>query len=351
MEIYLVGGAVRDALLGRRVVERDWVVVGSSPEELIAAGYARVGRSFPVFLHPSTREEYALARTERKVSEGHTGFDWEAGADVTLEQDLARRDLTINSMARAPDGHLIDPFGGTNDLQQGVLRHVSEAFMEDPLRVYRVARFAALLPEFRVASETSGLMAVMAASGELSALSAERVWQEWVKAMNAPATERFFQILDESRAMSPWFTEVDVKRTQWVFKRGSYRNDIESNGSLGWVHEIEVIEALMDRLKAPRHHRTTARVVAEVGPILADFGGGHPDALLDALTIAGAFRSDKSMEYVFGVVEVCAGRSCDRLRKLVTELRGMKLGETDAKGVEYGRRLRGARIDCIVDFL
>lgn len=351
MEIYLVGGAVRDELLGRRVVERDWVVVGSSPEELIAAGYTRVGRSFPVFLHPSTREEYALARTERKVSEGHTGFDWKADANVTLEQDLARRDLTVNAMARAPDGQLIDPFGGAKDLRQGLLRHVSDAFMEDPLRVYRVARFAALLPDFHVAQETSEIMAAMAASGELSALSAERVWQEWVKAMNAPATGRFFQILDDARAMSPWFTEVDVKRVHWVFTRGSYRNDIESNGSLGWVHEIEVIEALMDRLKAPRHHRTTARVIAEVGPVLADFCGGHPDTLLDALTIAGAFRSEEAMEHVFGVVEVCAERSCDRLRELVAKLRTMNLGETNVEGAEYGRLLRRARINHIADCL
>jgi len=351
MEIYLVGGAVRDALLGRRVVERDWVVVGSSPEELIAAGYTRVGRSFPVFLHPSTREEYALARTERKVSEGHTGFDWEADDTVTLEQDLARRDLTINAMARATDGRLIDPFGGAKDLRRGLLNHVSEAFVEDPLRVYRVARFAALLPEFHVAQETSEIMAAMAASGELSALSAERVWQEWVKAMNAPATDRFFQVLDDSRAMSPWFTGVNVKRARWVLTKGPYRNDIESNGSLGWVHDIEVIEALMDRLKAPRQHRTTAKVIAEVGPVLGDMGGGHPAALLDALVVAGAFRSEEAMEHVFGVVEVCAGRSCDRLRELVTELRAMNLGQTDVEGAEYGRLLRRVRIDHIADCL
>ena len=350
MKVYLVGGAVRDALLGRRVDERDWVVVGSSPQELIAAGYEQVGRDFPVFLHPQTREEYALARSERKIGPGHTGFDCDAGPEVTLEQDLARRDLTINAMAQGDDGRLIDPFNGADDVAHGILRHVTEAFAEDPLRVFRVARFAAQLPDFRVAPETSALMAAMAASGELASLSAERVWQEWLKAMNAPATHRFFRILHTARAMSPWFGEVDADAAQWVFTRGAFKNDIETNGALGWVHDAPAMAALMHRLKAPRRHARAAAVVAEVGSVLAGFDEVDAAALMDALVKAGVFRDGGDAEHVLGVVEVCAERSCDPLRELIDRLRAVKLGEgIDAQGAEFGRLLRLARIAVIAD--
>ena len=177
MKIYRVGGSVRDELLGRPVVDRDYVVVGATPEEMLARGFRPVGRDFPVFLHPETNEEYALARTERKSGRGYHGFTFHATPDVTLDADLARRDLTINAMARAEDGTLIDPFGGEADLRAGILRHVGPAFAEDPLRVLRVARFAARFA-FAVAPDTERLMRTISASGELAALTAERVWQE-----------------------------------------------------------------------------------------------------------------------------------------------------------------------------
>lgn len=179
MRILKVGGAVRDALLGRPIRERDWVVLGGSPEALQAQRYRPVGRDFPVFLHPETGEEYALARTERKVREGHQGFTFHTAPDVTLEADLARRDLTINAMAVDEEGVLIDPYGGLKDLQRRVLRHVSPAFQEDPLRVLRVARFAAQLAPFgfTLAPETQALMVTMARSGELESLSRERCWR------------------------------------------------------------------------------------------------------------------------------------------------------------------------------
>src|SRR5512146_2987403 len=175
MDIYLVGGAVRDRLLGRPHVERDFVVVGATPDELLALGFRPVGKDFPVFLHPDTSEQYALARTERKTGAGYYGFATRFSPDVTLEEDLARRDLTINAMARDEDGTLVDPFGGARDLEQGVLRHVGAAFAEDPLRVLRVARFAARFG-FKVAPGTLALMREIAADGELATLSAERVW-------------------------------------------------------------------------------------------------------------------------------------------------------------------------------
>src|SRR5512138_3801136 len=180
--VYRVGGSVRDELLGRAHGDRDWVVVGATPETMIASGYKPVGRDFPVFLHPDTGEEYALARTERKHGRGYRGFEFFASPDVTLEEDLARRDLTINAMARAEDGTLVDPFGGQRDLAAGVLRHVGPAFAEDPLRVLRVARFAARFA-FQVAPQTEALMRTLAASGELAELSPERVWQELARGL------------------------------------------------------------------------------------------------------------------------------------------------------------------------
>lgn len=188
MKTYLVGGAVRDGLLGRPPKERDWVVVGATADHMLARGFQPVGRDFPVFLHPRTGEQYALARTERKTGPGHAGFACHAAPCVTLEEDLRRRDLTINAMAQDGD-RLIDPYGGGADLRAGVLKHVSPAFVEDPLRVFRVARFAAELPRFRVADATLALMASM--DEELSALAAERVWAELEKAAAAPAPARF----------------------------------------------------------------------------------------------------------------------------------------------------------------
>jgi len=181
MQTYIVGGAVRDELLGFAVKDKDYVVVGSTPEAMLAAGFKPVGKDFPVFLHPSTRDEYALARTERKTAKGYKGFTIHASPEVTLEQDLARRDLTINAIARADDGQLHDPFNGVADIQSKTLRHVSDAFAEDPVRILRVARFSARLVDFNVAPETMMLMRQMVEAGEVDALVAERVWQAHVR--------------------------------------------------------------------------------------------------------------------------------------------------------------------------
>ena len=209
METYRVGGSVRDELLGRPVADRDWVVVGATPEAMIAAGYKPVGRDFPVFLHPVTREEYALARTERKSGRGYRGFVFVAAPDVTLLQDLARRDLTINAMARADDGTLIDPFGGAADLAAGVLRHVSPAFAEDPLRVLRVARFAARFG-FAVVPETMALMRMLVEEGELAELSPERVWQELARGLMEPQPSRMLAVLRDCGALAAVLPEVDA---------------------------------------------------------------------------------------------------------------------------------------------
>jgi tRNA nucleotidyltransferase (CCA-adding enzyme) len=212
VDIYLVGGAVRDSLLGRPVAERDWVVVGATPEELQARGFTPVGRDFPVFLHPHTREEHALARLERKTGPGYRGFVTEFAPDVTLEQDLARRDLTINAMAQATDGHLIDPHGGRADLERRVLRHVSPAFVEDPVRILRIARFLARFAHlgFSVAAETLELMRQMSASGELDALVPERVWRELERLLVEPTPRAGIELLRECGALRIVLPELDA---------------------------------------------------------------------------------------------------------------------------------------------
>ncbi len=211
MKIYLVGGAVRDQLLGLIPQDRDWVVVGATPEEMLARGFRPVGKDFPVFLHPETNEEYALARTERKTAPGYHGFHFHAAPDVTLEEDLRRRDLTINAMAMDGDGTLIDPYGGQEDLRLGRLRHVSEAFAEDPVRILRVARYAARYGHwgFRVAHGTNRLMRAMVDNGEVDALVPERVWQELERALGEPTPSRFIEVLRGCGALARVLPELD----------------------------------------------------------------------------------------------------------------------------------------------
>ena len=212
MQTYLVGGAVRDKLLGRPIKDQDWVVVGSTPEKMLAQGYQSVGADFPVFLHPKTKEEYALARIERKIGVGYTGFSCDASSEVSLEEDLLRRDLTINAMAMDDQGNIIDPYNGQQDLENRLLRHVSDAFVEDPLRVLRVARFAARYHSlgFRIAPETQALMQTITTNGELTTLSAERVWQETARSLMETHPEVYFESLKACGALSVWFPELDI---------------------------------------------------------------------------------------------------------------------------------------------
>ncbi|NDY92605.1 multifunctional CCA addition/repair protein, partial [Ideonella livida] len=240
---YQVGGAVRDALLGRPVQDRDWVVVGATPEAMAAAGYQPVGKDFPVFLHPATHEEYALARTERKTAPGYHGFVFHADASVTLEDDLVRRDLTINAMARAEDGTLVDPHGGQADLAARVLRHVSPAFAEDPVRILRLARFAARFEGFDVAPETLALMRQMVDAGEVDALVAERVWQELAKGLMEARPERMFEVLRQAGALARLWPELN--RLWGVPQRADYHPEVDTG-----IHTMMVLQQAA-RLQAP----------------------------------------------------------------------------------------------------
>ncbi len=235
MQVYLVGGAVRDKLLGRPVADRDYVVVGATPEHMSAAGFLPVGRDFPVFLHPDTHEEYALARTERKQGHGYTGFVFHASPEVTLEEDLRRRDLTINAMAEDAEGRLIDPYGGRADLEQRRLRHVSEAFVEDPLRVLRLARFAARFPDFEVVPETLDLCRKLVASGELEHLAAERVWQEISRGLMEVQPSRMFECLRACGALAVLAPEID--RLWGVPQKPNWHPEIDTG-----VHIMQAID-------------------------------------------------------------------------------------------------------------
>ncbi|WP_411877910.1 multifunctional CCA addition/repair protein [Polaromonas sp. YR568] len=255
MQIYMVGGAVRDALLGLPVQDHDWVVVGATPGELAAQGYLPVGKDFPVFLHPETREEYALARTERKTAPGYRGFVMHAEPDVTLEQDLARRDLSINAIAAPARGDsapgkfepdfsaLIDPFGGQKDIEGKVLRHVTDAFREDPVRILRLARFAARFPDFSVAPETLALMRDMVAGGEVDALVPERVWQELARGLMTDKPSRMFEVLRESGALEKLLPEV--ARLWGVPQTASHHPEVDTG-----IHLMMVLD-MSAQLKAP----------------------------------------------------------------------------------------------------
>ena len=282
MKVYVVGGAVRDELLGLPVQDRDHVVVGATPEEMVRAGFKPVGKDFPVFLHPQTHEEYALARTERKSGRGYKGFTVYASPEVTLEDDLRRRDLTINAMAKDEQGRIIDPFGGQRDLAAKVLRHVSEAFAEDPVRILRVARFAARFG-FAVAAETLALMRSMVASGETDYLVPERVWQEFSRGLMEKQPERMFEVLEASGLYGKLLPELRE------------RMGIEGTlpvrfARLAWPLKEPEVEALCERLRVPNDVRELALLACRTRVALRASRLATPRALLELLKRADAFR-------------------------------------------------------------
>ena len=362
MKTYCVGGAVRDELLGRPVKDRDYVVIGATPEEMIRQGYKPVGKDFPVFLHPRTQEEYALARTERKTARGYHGFEFRTAPDVTLEQDLARRDLTINAIARDEDGQLIDPFNGAADLKAGVLRHVSAAFAEDPVRILRVARFAARYG-FRIAPETMTLMREMAANGEVDALVAERVWQEVARGLMEAKPSRMFEVLRECGALASVMPEVDALWQDADAAREAMRVLDAAAGAgatlparfaaLARALDPLPVEALAGRLKVPADCRDLALLAARHANTMLDAAELDPQSVLELFNAVDAWRRPERFAELATAAfagEPDAGPAQARLKRARAAAAAVNAGEI-AKASQTPTAIRGnvdaARLEAI----
>ena len=348
MKIYSVGGAVRDELLGLPVTDRDYVVVGATPEQMVKLGYKPVGKDFPVFLHPDTHEEYALARTERKTARGYHGFEFHASPDITLEQDLARRDLTINAMAKDETGNLIDPFDGAADLKARVLRHVGSAFAEDPVRILRVARFAARF-DFTIAPETLQLMRKMVANGEADALVAERVWQEFARGLMERQPSRLFRALLESGALAAVLPEVASLFAGSSSKRTPAALDAATVSGLGLAQRFAVlmlhadetaIAGLCGRLRVPQDCRELALIAAKYHADIANAPALRADALLWLLQAVDALRRPERFAQL---LDVCAIDALDATTQSYPAAERLRTALAAAQAVDAGAIARRYR--------
>lgn len=355
LEIYLVGGAVRDQLLGYAYQESDWVVVGSTPEELLRRGFRQVGKDFPVFLHPETGEEYALARTERKSGHGYGGFEVHAAPTVTLEEDLARRDLTINAIARSKSGQLVDPFNGQIDLNDKVLKHVSSSFSEDPLRVLRVARFLARYHHlgFSIAPDTLSLMRALCDSGELEFLVAERVWRETERALSEPNPEIYFSVLQSCGALAHLFERLDFDRGIPVLARAAHntsRTDCRWAALLSTTSSDAISSFYRDR-QWPKRFQELALVVASA-EALSVASASETVALLSQLD---AWRRDEPFKgFCDTLIAIDDSQQMEAtIARLTESLEISKPISIDAvnhlnlQGPDIGRAINAARVDRI----
>lgn len=314
MKIYLVGGAVRDQLLKLPISERDWVVVGATVEAMLQQGFIQVGKDFPVFLHPKTHEEYALARTERKVGKGYTQFHCFADPKVTLEEDLSRRDLTINAMAQTLDGKLLDPYNGAEDLRKHILRHVSPAFAEDPVRILRVARFAAKLCDFVVHPTTYQLMRAMLLAGEVDALVPERVWQEMVRALGERCPYRFFEVLNDCQILEHLFPELAecFQEVVRVLKNAAnHTNDVVIRFAALFCRGIseKKLQNFCKRLRVPRTYYELALLMIRHISAFCSAKQLTDDALLTLLEMLDVFRRPERFEQCLIVCAISQGES------------------------------------------
>ena len=397
MQIYQVGGAVRDKLLGLEVKDHDWVVVGSNPEEMTALGYKPVGKEFPVFIHPNSGEEYALARTERKAGPGYKGFVFNTSDKITLEHDLQRRDITINAMARDENGNLIDPFNGRKDLEKKVIRHVSAAFVEDPLRVLRVARFSAQL-NFPIAGETQSLLKEISATNELRALTPERIWLETEKALQTPQPRRYFEVLRECNALAVLFPEIDCLfgipqpehshpeidcgvHTLMVLEQAAKLtgdtairfaalvHDLGKGTTLQQIlpshhgHEkrgVELIDNLCDRLRIPNRYRELATLVCRYHLNCHRIEEMNPATILGQLNKLDAFRRPSRFDQFLLVCEADARgrkgkeqldyRQAALFRRYLEACLSANTKSTDLKelkGTQIKERIQAQRIEAI----
>jgi tRNA nucleotidyltransferase (CCA-adding enzyme) len=366
MEVYLVGGAVRDQLLGLQHKERDYVVVGATPELMLSQGFVQVGKDFPVFLHPKTHEEYALARTERKSGRGYGGFTVYAAPEVTLEQDLARRDLTINAIAQDEKGNLIDPFHGQRDIQEKILRHVSEAFIEDPLRVLRVARFAARFADFSIASSTQELMKQIVVQGEMEHLIADRVWVEIDKALAEQKVVRFFKVLQECGAFERLFPLF--KHQADAFQKGITHLEIAANHHLEKIVRLAVflhyfwerenfaqIEQFCDEYRIPNQYKTHFLMIERALPIYhlihKNLSAENILSLLDATDV---LRRPQQLTHFLQAVSILDHKNYSKVNQVIEKsllaVKGLtipELRETKLSGIEIARLVKEKRLDAI----
>lgn len=333
MKIYLVGGAVRDALLGLPVKERDWVVVGATPEQMFDLGFQKVGRDFPVFLHPKTHEEYALARTERKTGKGYINFICYSDPKVTLEEDLIRRDLTINAIAQDENGNIIDPYNGRQDLQNKTLRHVSPAFIEDPVRILRIARFAARFPDFSVSPETNELIQQMLAQGEVDALVPERVWQEFNKALSEINPEKFFIVLKDALVLPKLFPSIDkywdkIQPKLITCIRLSQNPVVRFAAILFNFMDLDEIRDLCNKYKIPREYKELALLANKLRSQLKKLIDHNPQDYLTILETMDVYRRPERLENVILVAtanDAISAITADKLRQTYDLTKSIKL--------------------------
>tara|TARA_B100000767_G_scaffold138680_1_gene131114 strand:- start:620 stop:1834 length:1215 start_codon:yes stop_codon:yes gene_type:complete len=399
MKVYLVGGAVRDQLLGLPVTERDWVVVGGSVAELETLQYQQVGKDFPVFLHPDTKEEYALARTERKRGLGHTGFTVDANPDVSLEQDLSRRDLTINAIAQDDAGQLIDPYHGLKDIQQRQLRHISSAFNEDPLRVLRVARFHARLAHlgFSIAQETLFLMRDISRSGELTTLSAERIWREFSLALNQKSPQVFIQTLQQCEALAALLPELDRCFDQYDNMRNvagqigrrtldalSYSARQDLSGPVRWslcLHGInnlsrvknitaktiapeadDKVKAITRRLKVPNEYSELASLAVQYCDHVMQAKNSKPDLIINLFDRCDVWRRPERFEQLLYCCEALSATNHEQAHAVLGSITFLRTAyqrchqinaeqfvKAGLQGKAIGESLRNARKICLAE--
>lgn len=350
MRSYVVGGAVRDALLGLPVKDHDHVVVGATPEQMIKAGFRAVGKDFPVFLHPHTHEEYALARTERKTAPGYHGFVFHAAPDVTLEQDLVRRDLTINAMAQAEDGSIVDPHNGRQDLQARLFRHVSDAFAEDPVRILRIARFAARLPDFTVADDTNALMRRMVDEGEVDALVPERVWQELARGLMERRPSRMLEVLRDCGALARILPELDVLWSEPLLRTIDHAAALDHPLEVRFavlmraLAAVEPIQAVCKRLKVPNECRDLAVMTAREQDELKRALDLSAEAIVTLFERSDAFRKPERFAQML-LAAACAAedlRQGPYLARALDAARAVNAGEVAARHAERKAEIPGA---------
>ncbi len=351
MQIYLVGGAVRDQLLGLPVKDRDWVVVGATPEEMINQGFRPVGSDFPVFLHPETHEEYALARTERKSGRGYKGFTFHTSPDVTLEEDLIRRDLTINAMAMDDQGNITDPFNGQQDIQNRILRHVSDAFLEDPLRVLRVARFLARFAHlgFTIEPETLELMGKIASDGELDHLTPERVWQEFERALAANTSSAFWEALDASNALYLLQGLGRIPSEQLITLNSEELQASEEKFALACqLAELnsDELDSLCESLRIPNRYRDLAKAQLRHGATVQTFRPANAEAKLDLISELKLIKQPDAIEPLIHIAralcpcEVITSDSIQQATQEVAKIQAKDLIPEGFSGIELGREIR-----------